>query len=349
VISGEATINTTECTASMSGVSLQGQLQADASNTVTACVFGLAGLMMASGGKLSVEGSRPLVVIVSGDVTVAGVIDVGGHASIPGPGGGAGGKPLQTGAGQVGAGPGGGKVCGCTARTSYSDDCGGGGGGFGGAGGQGGPQAGAPACPTLALGGSAYGASSLVPLAAGSGGASGDSLPTAVQPGAGGGGGGALQISAQGTLTINGAITGGGGGGGPGTPTTSTSLGGGGGGSGGGILLEAALVNGTGIVAVNGGAGASGWEPSGCTANAGEDGGPTTSPAKGGQPSCAQCGKGGAGGAGAQAAGAGSAGATTCGGGGGGGAAGRIRLNSYQSTPSMQTSGVLTVGQPTVQ
>lgn len=352
-INGALSIDTTTCLASApSGApgwkDLAGELQIDASSAVEACVYAVERLVIYPNATLSANGKRPLVFIVKHLVRVDGVLDVGGHGKTPGPGGGAGGVPAADSKGTKGAGPGGGEVCGC--QTSAEDDCGGGGGGHGTKGAAGGLEGGS--CATKSAGGTAYGSAELVPLSAGSGGASANQLVNLAVGGSGGGGGGALQITCQETIEVNGAVSAGGGGGLIG-PTASDVVAGGGGGSGGGILLEAVSISGTGVVAANGGGGAGGngdkcCSPA-CTSNGtnGEDGGPSLKVAQGGTPAGSSCSKGGAGGIGNAKPIDGSTGG---GGGGGGGAVGRIRFNwfSHVQNPSVQVSGEVSTGEITL-
>jgi hypothetical protein len=205
------------------------------------------------GGALRPAGTRALVLLSAGDVTIRGIVNVSATSCTGfdqvrfcgGPGGGAGarGEILAS-----GCGPGGAGVFGQTI-----DETGGGGGGLGTAGAAGGDIS--VAEPGGAAG-AACGEESLVPLVGGSGGGKGGS------GGNGGGGGGALQITSftrivlEKTTNAAAGITAGGGGGGAG----NNGDGGGGGGSGGALLLEApqvTLEDGT-IVAANGGGGGAG-------------------------------------------------------------------------------------------
>ncbi len=287
-ISGTTGVNTSTCvTATVSGGFVAGILQGGA------CVFTLDALVVAKGGTLVASGDRPLVLLVRGDVLVAGTIDAGGKEQTPGPGGGA------ASAWQVSGPPGEGHVGDCGSHL------GGGGGGYG--------TAGGPSCG--GVGGAVTGTAELVPLAGGNAG------------GVGGGGGGVLQISATGTLRVDGAITVGGGGGSSG----------GGGGSGGGVLLEAARIEGAGIVAANGGGGGAYTWPS--TDATGADGDASWQPAAG-----ATAGPGTIGGSGATAAFTATAGAGDASGGGGG--VGRVRYNTPAPppTPPLPTSAHFSVG-----
>lgn len=314
-----------------------------------ACIYQLTSFEITNAASLTATGDRPLIFIVRDGVTISGTLDAGGKGAKPGPGGGAGGMPGNTGPGVVGSGPGGGKVCVCP--ITGSDDCGGGGGGFGELGGAGGPEGACSAgSPPTSMGGLAYGSPTLEPLVGGSGGASAGQQPGDVfgADGRGGGGGGALQISCLGPFTLDGTILAGGGGGGAGVKTAPLSgVAAGGGGSGGAVLLEASHFTGAGLVAVNGGGGGGATHVSSCpVATRGEDGGAQR--AAGGTAG-GICSAGGAGGTGTIPPVA--ADTADGAGGGGGGGAGRIRFNWYQhkSTPNpLSTSGVVSYGEVTL-
>lgn len=199
--------------------------------------------------------NTPVTMLASGNVTIAGVIDISGAAGgvirfnstiIGGNGGpgGAGGFDGGSGAaalistiGGSGLGAGGG--------TGSSGQSG------GGAGGAGHLAPGAAGAGTGAGGGgAAYGTASLLPLVGGSGGGGGG----AVAPnsgGGGGGGGGALLIASSGTINLTGQILAQGG---SGASTISLGVSAGGGGSGGAVRLIASAITGTtGTVNVAGG------------------------------------------------------------------------------------------------
>ena len=250
------------------------------------------------------------------DLTIAGTIDARGYAdptkalmpgtastlcggtvSIAGPGGTIGGVTTTPAASEGG--------------TVTDTTKGGGGGGYGAVGGIGGNHGGGTGGAAGAIGGAA----AINPLAGGFGGGSSGGL--------GGGGGGAVQLAAQGTLTISGTINSGGCGGGAGDATH----GGGGGGSGGAILVEAPTVHITAaaILAANGGGGGGGGD---AAATAGQPGRSSATVANSGS-----------GAAGGQNGGNGGAGSTAAqpgidgnGGGGGGGGVGRVRLSSSSGT-----------------
>lgn len=287
-------------------------------------VFVMSALDVPSGSTLAATGTHSLVLLVDGDVDIAGTVDVAASA-----GGAAGGAPAGD-----GDGPGAG------GRGAGSPDGGGGGGGLGSTGGDGGPMTPGPGGPVV-------GNISLVPLVAGSGGGGGGS------PGGGGGrGGGAVQISARGSINVSGTINACGQGGDGGTiemimdmttgEITIATGGGGGGGSGGSVLLEAHAVSIDGIVAANGGAGGQGSFTDDSQVD-GADGDPEVVPAP-------STGGNNAGGAGSGLDGVAGDGLTDTEGGGGGGGAGRIRINtplgieSFANTSPNTASGLTTVG-----
>ena len=222
--------------------------------------------------------NTPVVILTSGDVTIAGTVDVSGKASpdvgtagdgsIPndglpgggGPGGYDGGQggPLQGRIGGSGLGPGGGggglfpyTSANASGNCASSDvnpgngrpvASGGAGGGFANQGGA--PQICASQSGSPTVGG-AYGAAALLPLVGGSGGGGGAGGVGFVGSG-GGGGGGALLIASSGTVNVTGSLLAGGGGGG--TVTGSGAGASGGGGSGGAIRIIATTISGNGTI-----------------------------------------------------------------------------------------------------
>lgn len=212
--------------------------------------------------------NTPVVILATGNVTIAGSIylqgtnamatgaagnGVLGDDGIPGVGGAGGYDGGQGGAGTLsgtatvtggaGLGPGGGKggIKDCRYNNGIIYAClGGGGGGFG--------AAGTNSWNNYATGGVAYGGSQLLPLIGGSGGGGGAGY---LYTGAGGGGGGgAILIASNGTVNIAGAIQAYGGLGG-----AVTGIGGGGaggGGSGGAIRIVATSITGNGTLNANG-------------------------------------------------------------------------------------------------
>lgn len=208
--------------------------------------------------------NTPVTLLVSGNATIAGTIDVSGKAGAPtagagdgnvaddglpgegGPGGfpgGAGGRPdTSTGASslrqaQAGVGPGGGR-----AYTNLTQLwCNGSGGSFGSAGGNG--------CSSAP---STYGTADLLPLIGGSGGAGGTGSSN-TPGGGGGGGGGALLLAVTGRLNITGAIRADGGAGADVAHNYNTEGVPGAGGSGGAIRLIATILEGNGALSIAGG------------------------------------------------------------------------------------------------
>jgi hypothetical protein len=244
------------------------------------------------------------------DLTIAGTIDLRGY-----------GDPTQAKmatttlcAGGV-AGPGGTNGgSGATAATGMgaggqpdTTTAGGGGGGYGDVGAAGGNDGGNKGGKA----GVVSGGVAINPLAGGFGGGS--------SGGNGGGGGGALQLAAQGAITISGQINAGGCGGAAGDATH----GGGGGGSGGAVLVEAPTVHvtATGVLAANGGGGGAGGS---ATSTAGDPGAASSTQANGGA-GLAGGHNGGSGDALGATAGTGTNGA---GAGAGGGGVGRVRVNT---------------------
>jgi len=193
--------------------------------------------------------NKPVTILASGDVTIAGAIVVdggtaaGSGAGQGGPGGfdgGTGGNPWGfTTNGDTGDGPGGGG--GGIGNQGNSCPRAGGGGGFNGVGGQGQGRDDTGS----GVGGPRYGSSALVPLIGGSGGG-GASTYQDRAGGGGGGGGGAILIASSGTISHTGTISARGGNGGVGAA-------GGAGGSGGAIRLVANTINGNGQLLAQGG------------------------------------------------------------------------------------------------
>ena len=230
-------------------------------------------------------GNKPLRLIsTTGDVTIAGVIDVSGEAgqnalnntnmcALGGIGvaggrvGGVGGV-LGDGSGGIGDGAGGGGLK--NGASAYSS--GGGGAGYGTLGSEGFSYNN----PSIYRGtaGSTYSDIYMDPLMAGSGGGGGSSTDTVFVPsvmisngGGGGAGGGAVYIEAMGTLTITstGEINADGGRGGNGIAGSNNYAGGGGGGgSGGTIYLKAHVMDNNGRVHADSGSGGTGGRSSRC-------------------------------------------------------------------------------------
>jgi hypothetical protein len=274
----------------VSGVYFQTITQANGS---ALGVFSVDGLIVEAAATLTVQGSAGLVFASSTDVTVDGAIDAtgpSGTAALTTSGPNAGGAAWVAGGGgsgstngASGATSGGGAGAGSVPIAGVHYGNGGGGAGFcyGGGGGMGDRPsiAGSPGTSTAGGaggwgggdggrggdGGDPYGATVSEPLLAGSGGAGGVS-DTDFNPNGGGGGGGAgggaVQISAQGSVTIAGVVDASGGDGG------TAWGGGGGGGSGGTVLIEAVDLVVSGSLLVEGGEGGDGneaWQPAGTT------------------------------------------------------------------------------------
>ena len=223
-------------------------------------VLSVNDFILPEGVEVRVVGCLPLAIAATGEVQIDGTLDLGAWGLDPGPGGFAGGEP-----GFAAEGPCGGSLGQGTNACPQLCASGGGGGGYGGLGGPGGAVnytvdlSNGPVIYSETPGGDSCGLPSLIPLVGGSGGAGGAFAEGSALslPGHGGSGGGAIQISAVLSIRIgaHGIITAPGEGGGE-----SNGAGGAGGGAGGAIFLESALVqiNGSAILAANGGAGGAG-------------------------------------------------------------------------------------------
>jgi hypothetical protein len=208
--------------------------------------------------------NTPVVIRASGDVTIAGTLNLNGGSGantgsygdgnlgddgVPGSGGvggfdgGRGGQPSAATRGGQGLGPGGGGGGINTDNPgNQPSGRGGSGGGFNGNG-----NAGSDGSPGLA-----YGSETLLPLIGGSGGGGGRAGQLFAGAG-GGGGGGAILIASSGTVNLTGAIRANGGQGG-GTGGSPYGCGGaGGGGSGGAVRIIATRITGNGPIEVSGG------------------------------------------------------------------------------------------------
>lgn len=215
--------------------------------------------------------NTPVTFLASGDVTIAGNINVDGAPApavgaagdgnigddglpgIGGPGGFDGGRGSIAGSnapGSSGIGPGGAGPAGD--NGNINSVCGGAGGSYSTVGRFWSNQTNNICANRIgsATLGTTYGSESLLPLIGGSGGSSGFS-GSAFGGGGGGGGGGAILIAASGTVTISGTVRANGGEGGN---TAGGSFGGSGGsGSGGAIRIIATTIAGNGAVTANGG------------------------------------------------------------------------------------------------
>jgi hypothetical protein len=214
--------------------------------------------------------NTPVIFLGTGDVTIAGTIDVSGGNSLPGgtgtsgdrsipgvggPGGfdgGRGGMPETNRRAGNGLGPGGGGGGDGTPAVQSNIAQGGGGGGYG-VTGNGNNIATVPA--NTGVGGPSYGSNLLTPLVGGSGGGGAGARTGDGFPGTGGaGGGGAILIAASGTVTLTGSILANGGSSGSMTAGDPVYAGTGGGGSGGAVRIAASNIVNSGAINVSGGA-----------------------------------------------------------------------------------------------
>lgn len=272
-------------------------------NQPDACFVVAANITVGSTSLLQVTGSRPLVLLASDKITIAGTLDVASHlgAATGGPG-----TPDPA----------------CTAGTAPGTDSSGGGGGAGGTfigkGGNGGGGNGAN------NGGAAANAPITSPMYLRAG-CSGQNGAAGGGGGEGGHGGGAVYLIAGNEINLSGGRVNASGAAGS---TGSTRGGGGGGGSGGMIVLAATTIttDDNTIMIANGGGGAGGAN----TGSAGSD--PVLStPLVGGLGGTTGGGCGtntGGGGQASNAVGPGGPGPSNCGGGGGGGGIGLIQSSA---------------------
>tara|TARA_R110002096_G_scaffold436021_1_gene665233 strand:- start:104347 stop:105603 length:1257 start_codon:yes stop_codon:yes gene_type:complete len=207
---------------------------------------------LASAARLRVVGTRPVVIISTGDMEIAGRLQATRRGVLTGAG-----ANIDVGC-ATGAGTDGALQIDSLDRMAGS---GGGGAGFGTAGGEGARLVNSN--DNNSPGGTTAALLTLEPLRGGCKGGSGGG-----DGGAGGDGGGALHLAVAGTLTISGLVTASGAGG---FGVTGTSSGGGGGGSGGAVLIQAGSFIDDGIITVNGGGGGEGSRTSTAT-DAGTDG-----------------------------------------------------------------------------
>ncbi len=218
------------------------RLDADGDNTYhfTAVTIPAGVVVRLSAGVL---GSRPVVWLASGDITIAGKIDLNGS---PGADAVEATAPALAGAGGYGGGHGG-TVGGAPATRGRGP-----GGGLSGPS-MGGGGAGHAVAAGGTEGGVAYGNPFLLPLWGGSGGAAG--IVRSRRGGGGGAGGGALLLASSSLIAVGGAVAADGGRGGASDPSTIFAGGAGGGGSGGAIRLIANRITGNGSLSAQGGAG----------------------------------------------------------------------------------------------
>lgn len=224
--------------------------------------------------------NTPVVILATGDVIIAGTIDISGGSSqqaggtnlgdhtppgIGGPGGYDGGRGGLISSNRLagnGLGPGGGGGGTVSALCCSSMAQGGGGGGYNGSGST---NPWSTATGNTGRGGGSYGSNLLLPLIGGSGGG-GSAGGTASQAfgSGGGGGGGAILIAANGTVTVSGSILARGGNSGNYVgPLGQVGGATGGGGSGGAVRIVASnIVGNVSAVNVSGGqAGSHSWTP----------------------------------------------------------------------------------------
>jgi len=227
--------------------------------------------------------NTPVTVLASGNVTIAGTINLNGggggnvstgtsiapNGGAGGPGGfnggdGADGVASTTGGAGLGPGGGTGGIVYLEPTTGLNNASGGGGGSFGGGGGPSTRRPEVTAGPT-------YGVSTIVPLIGGSGGGGGAAF-FGLTGGGGGGGGGAILIASSGTTTFTGIITASGGNASSAITGTLTA-GAGAGGSGGAVRLIANTIAGSGgSINVPGGSGTPGSQSGFTGAGAGGPG-----------------------------------------------------------------------------
>lgn len=248
-------------------------------------IYNFSSINIPAGVTISFEknaANTPITLLVSGDVTVSGTINLNGGDSadvgaagngalgddglpgIGGPGGfdgGLGGTVANV-LGAAGVGPGGGgEARGNVTGANVGQlglGCGGGGAGFaenGLIGGSSSPTARDYWCDSTddsGFAGQAYGNTSLLPLLGGSGGGGGSAGFSFAGSG-GGGGGGSLLIAVSGTVTLNDNSEILANGGTSGDSDGSQAGGTGGGGSGGAVRIVATTISGNGDIVANGG------------------------------------------------------------------------------------------------
>lgn len=201
--------------------------------------------------------NTPVYMLATGDVSIAGIINVSGNngdgqtIGKGGPGGFDGGMgAAPTMCGGAGLGPGGG-IPGVYKYANYG--AGGGGGSFASTGNSGAAVSGG--YNTAGTAGKVYGNVELIPLVGGSGG-SGGCATGSIYSGGGGGGGGVILITSAGMINVTGSIYANGGAGGKvAVGTWASNGGGGGGGSGGAIKLMSPVLAGNGAIEAKAGAG----------------------------------------------------------------------------------------------
>jgi hypothetical protein len=194
------------------------------------------------------SGGRAIAFVADQDLTIEGLIDVGGHTGTSGPGGGtfkSGALPQDY----------------QTNPLTYDGGGGAGGATVGGAGGQNIGEGSGTGIDGGALNGGALtmNPGALSVLVGGASSPLANSNPTDVTNQSIGGGGGALElVSCHGTASVTGVVSAGGGGGGGGIGAGFIILPGFGGGAGGNVVIEGVAVTVTGSVFANGGGGGGG-------------------------------------------------------------------------------------------
>lgn len=265
------------------------------------CVIAGTSVSIPVGTTLRAVGTKPLVILATNSLSVAGTIDVASRRGQPS---GAGAQPAA-----------------CSAGTAATATQGGAGGSFGGRGGNGGD--------VLAAGPASATTTAVNAFRGGCRGGTG----AGAMPGAGGNGGGAVYLIASSTITISGTVNASG----SGAANAMVTAGGGGGGTGGMIGIDAPMVTalaGSSIFA-NGGGGGEGSTPQKVGAPGADPATPLAG-APGGVNGAKRGGDGGAGSAGVTITGAAGTNGGVCdrggaSGGGGGGGAGVIRVFPAQT------------------
>jgi hypothetical protein len=271
----DSTNNLVQLLTTASGVAIDGGTGADGAYSCASGTCVLAGgtynfttIDIAAGATVDVTGASALVFYATGDVNIAGTLNLDGSAGqdggllgstpvagVAGPGGGDGGGSCLAGTSGDGSGTpgtGGGQA---PASGGSANRDGAGGGGYGTAGTAGGD--GGDVLP--GAGGAAYGDAPITNLYGGSGGGGASTQLNGCIGATGGGGGGAVMISTPGTVTVSGSISANGGNGGNNNDTAGNGAGsGGGGGSGGAVKIEAGTLDLTGAISATGGTGGTG-------------------------------------------------------------------------------------------
>jgi hypothetical protein len=202
--------------------------------------------------------NTPVVILATGDVVIAGAIDVSGTESVGNTLFGNDGQPGLGGPGGYDGGRGAPVLGALPLIGGFGLGPGGGGPGQSGPGGGGGHATAGLNGSAGGGGGPAYGSIFIQPLLGGSGGGGGGSGQVAtIRPQGGGGGGGAILIASSGTIVLQttGVIRANGGASGPTISIAGNNANCGGGGSGGAIRLVANAIQGNGVLEAVGGSG----------------------------------------------------------------------------------------------